>query len=155
MPVSKPTILLSHSPMEGMSVSMRCFVEKGTEPINFTWEQESQTGMITTLAKENSSVVSFNRVSRNHTGWFRCLVRNEVNQQRSDRIWLNVLCESHYVILLTSMLSTVLDTFYIHVSFHMVICQDQAWRIVDKFPLDEFCLDRGIRMNWTKFWLVD
>ncbi|GAA6097168.1 titin-like isoform X1 [Tachysurus ichikawai] len=91
VPVSKPTILLSHSPMEGMSVSMRCFVEKGTEPINFTWEQESQTGMITTLAKENSSVVSFNRVSRNHTGWFRCLVRNEVNQQRSDRIWLNVL----------------------------------------------------------------
>ncbi|XP_026990006.2 titin-like isoform X2 [Tachysurus fulvidraco] len=91
VPVSKPTILLSDSPMEGMSVSMRCVVEKGTEPINFTWEQESQTGLITTLAKENSSVVSFNWVSRNHTGWFRCLARNEVNQQRSDRIWLNVL----------------------------------------------------------------
>ncbi|MCI4386614.1 hypothetical protein PGIGA_G00064500 [Pangasianodon gigas] len=92
MPVSKPTILLSDSsPVEGTSVLMRCIVEKGTEPINYTWEQESQTGLITTLAKENSSVVSVTQVSRNHTGWLRCLARNEVNQQRSDRIWLNVL----------------------------------------------------------------
>lgn len=94
VPVSKPTMLLSDSsPVEGTSVLMRCIVEKGTEPINYTWEQESQTGLITTLAKENSSVVSVSRVSRNHTGWFRCLARNEVNQQHSDRIWLNVLCE--------------------------------------------------------------
>ncbi|XP_053505399.1 V-set and immunoglobulin domain-containing protein 10-like 2 [Ictalurus furcatus] len=92
VPVSKPTMLLSDSsPVEGTSVLMRCIVEKGTEPINYTWEQESQTGLITTLAKENSSVVSVSRVSRNHTGWFRCLARNEVNQQHSDRIWLNVL----------------------------------------------------------------
>ncbi|XP_046724279.1 hemicentin-1-like [Silurus meridionalis] len=92
MPVSKPTMLLSDSsPAEGTSLLMRCIVEKGTEPITYTWEQESQAGLTTTLAKENSSLVSVTRVSRNLTGWFRCLARNEVNQQRSDRIWLNVL----------------------------------------------------------------
>lgn len=86
-------MLSDSSPVEGTSILMRCIVEKGTEPINYTWEQESQTGLITTLAKGNSSAVSVTRVSRNHTGWFRCLARNEVNQQGSDRIWLNVLCE--------------------------------------------------------------
>ncbi|TSQ12721.1 V-set and immunoglobulin domain-containing protein 10-like 2 [Bagarius yarrelli] len=92
VPVSKPTLLLSNSsPVEGTSVSVRCVVEKGTEPISYTWELESQTGLIPNLTKENSSVVNVPRVSRNHTGWFRCLVRNEVNQQHSDRIFLNVL----------------------------------------------------------------
>lgn len=86
-------LLSDSSPVEGTSVLMRCIVEKGTEPITYTWEQESQPGFITTVAKENSSVASVTRISRNHTGWFRCMARNEVNQQRSDQIWLNVLCE--------------------------------------------------------------
>uniref|UniRef100_A0A3B4CEL0 Ig-like domain-containing protein n=1 Tax=Pygocentrus nattereri TaxID=42514 RepID=A0A3B4CEL0_PYGNA len=74
------------SPAEGMSVWMRCVVEKGTGPINYIWEQESQTGLLTTLVKWNSSLVNVTWVTRNHTGWYRCLARNEVNQQRSDRV---------------------------------------------------------------------
>ncbi|XP_062868250.1 V-set and immunoglobulin domain-containing protein 10-like 2 [Trichomycterus rosablanca] len=90
--ISKPQIVLSDaSPAEGSSLWMRCIVEKGTGPINYTWEQESPTGLITTLAKGNSSLVNITRVTRNHTGSFRCLARNSVNQQLSERTGLNVL----------------------------------------------------------------
>ncbi|XP_076836220.1 hemicentin-1-like [Brachyhypopomus gauderio] len=92
MPVSKPYILLSDSStVESMSVWMSCGLEKGTGPIHYTWEQESYSGLVTTLAESNSSVLNITWVTRNHTGWYRCLARNEVNQQRSDRIWLNVI----------------------------------------------------------------
>ncbi|XP_062868248.1 V-set and immunoglobulin domain-containing protein 10-like 2 [Trichomycterus rosablanca] len=70
---------------------MRCDLNNGTNPIQYFWEQEDQSGLVTILAENNSSLISFTRVSRNHTGWYRCLVRNEVNQQLSERIWLDVL----------------------------------------------------------------
>ncbi|KAI4900510.1 hypothetical protein NFI96_020140, partial [Prochilodus magdalenae] len=92
VPVSKPYILLSDSsPVEGTSVWMRCGLENGTDPINYIWEQESRSGLVTTLAETNRSLVNVTLVNRNHTGWYRCLARNEVNQQRSDRIWLDVI----------------------------------------------------------------
>lgn len=121
MPVSKPTLLLSDSlPMEGTSVLMRCVVEKGTEPITYTWEQQSQSGLITAIAKENSSVVSVTRIFRNHTGWFRCLARNEVNQQWSDRIWLNVLCKWKFA---------PHTRFHVYANIHMVISLGQAFGV--------------------------
>ncbi|XP_076835672.1 V-set and immunoglobulin domain-containing protein 10-like 2 [Brachyhypopomus gauderio] len=92
VPVSKPYILLSEStPAEGTAVWMSCGLENGTGPIHYTWEQESYSGLVTTLAESNSSVLNITWVTRNHTGWYRCLARNEVNQQRSDRIWVDVL----------------------------------------------------------------
>uniref|UniRef100_A0AAR2JMT8 Ig-like domain-containing protein n=1 Tax=Pygocentrus nattereri TaxID=42514 RepID=A0AAR2JMT8_PYGNA len=92
LPVSKPYILLSDSsPVEGTSVWMRCGLENGTDPVNYIWEQESRSGVVTTLAESNRSLVNVTWVTRNHTGWYRCLARNEVNQQRSDRIWLDVI----------------------------------------------------------------
>ncbi|KAI4900508.1 hypothetical protein NFI96_020138, partial [Prochilodus magdalenae] len=92
VPVSKPYILLSNtSAVEGSSFWMRCGLENGSEPINYMWEQESRSGLVTPLADSNNSLVNIIWVTRNHTGWYRCLARNEVNQQRSDRIWLDVL----------------------------------------------------------------
>ncbi|XP_026862103.1 V-set and immunoglobulin domain-containing protein 10-like 2, partial [Electrophorus electricus] len=91
VPVSKPYILQTDSsPIEGTSVWMRCVVDKGTDPINYIWEQESHSGLVTTLAKSNNSLLNITWVTRNHTGWYRCLARNEVNQQCSDQIWLDV-----------------------------------------------------------------
>lgn len=81
------------SPREGTSLWLRCGLENGTDPIYFFLEQESRNGLVTILAESNSSLINITWVTRNHTGWFRCLVRNEVNQQRSDRIWVDVTCE--------------------------------------------------------------
>lgn len=71
---------------------MHCNLDDGTDPIQFTWEQESRSGL-TILAESNSNLMNITSVTRNYTGWFRCLARNEVNQQRSDRLWLDVICE--------------------------------------------------------------
>ncbi|XP_076836671.1 V-set and immunoglobulin domain-containing protein 10-like 2 [Brachyhypopomus gauderio] len=92
VPVSKPYILLSDSsPVEATSVWMSCGLENGTGPIQYTWEQESYSGLVTTLAESNSSVLNITWVTRNHTGSYRCLARNEVNQQLSDQTRLNVI----------------------------------------------------------------
>lgn len=92
--MSKPYILLSDSsPVEGALVWMHCSLEDGTDPIQYTWEQESRSGMVTILPESNSSLINITSVTRNHAGWFRCLAKNEVNQQRSDRLWLDVICE--------------------------------------------------------------
>uniref|UniRef100_A0AAY4CQ84 Ig-like domain-containing protein n=1 Tax=Denticeps clupeoides TaxID=299321 RepID=A0AAY4CQ84_9TELE len=92
LPVSKPYIVLSDSsPVEGTSMWMRCGLEEGTGPINYTWEQETREGSVSTLAQTNISVVNITWVTRNHTGWYRCLAKNQVNQQRSDRIWLDII----------------------------------------------------------------
>lgn len=94
VPVSKPYILLSDSsPIEGASVWMRCGLENGTGPIYYVWEQENYSGQVSKLAESNSNLINITSVSRNHTGWFRCSTRNEVNQQSGDRIWLDVICE--------------------------------------------------------------
>ncbi|XP_030638855.1 V-set and immunoglobulin domain-containing protein 10-like 2 [Chanos chanos] len=92
VPVSKPYILMSDSsPVEGSTLWMRCGLENGTGPIKYIWEQESRSGMLTMLAEGNSSLVNVTDISRNHTGWYRCLASNQVNQQRSDRIWLDII----------------------------------------------------------------
>ncbi|KAM3869182.1 V-set and immunoglobulin domain-containing protein 10-like 2 [Diretmus argenteus] len=92
VPVSKPYILLSDaSPAEGSSLWLRCGLESGTAPIHYVWEHETRSGFITTFAEGNSSRVNVTNVNRNHTGWYRCLASNAVNEQRSDRIWLDII----------------------------------------------------------------
>lgn len=98
MPVSKPYIVLSdNSAEEGTSVWMSCGLGNGTEPIHYTWKLETPNGSVTILAESNNSLMSITRVSRNHTGWYRCLARNEINQQSSDQMWLDILCECNIV----------------------------------------------------------
>uniref|UniRef100_A0A3B4FZ29 Ig-like domain-containing protein n=1 Tax=Pundamilia nyererei TaxID=303518 RepID=A0A3B4FZ29_9CICH len=92
VPVSKPYILTSNaSPVEGSSMWMRCSVENGTEPIQYTWHYETYNGNATTFALGNSSIINMTNVNRNHTGWYRCVASNAVNSERSDRLWLNTL----------------------------------------------------------------
>ncbi|KAG7483883.1 hypothetical protein MATL_G00043010 [Megalops atlanticus] len=92
VPVSKPYILASDSsPAEGTPMWMRCNLENGTGPINYVWERESRDGSTARVAEGNASLVNVTFVNRNHTGWYRCLASNEVNEQRSDRIWLDII----------------------------------------------------------------
>ncbi|XP_028839579.1 hemicentin-1-like [Denticeps clupeoides] len=91
VPVSKPYVHLNtSSPEEGKSVLMVCKLDKGTGPINYIWEQQTPSGLVSTVAQGNSSVFNMTLASRKHTGWYRCLVDNDVNQEQSDRIWLNI-----------------------------------------------------------------
>ncbi|KAJ8402146.1 hypothetical protein AAFF_G00370110 [Aldrovandia affinis] len=92
VPVTKPYILLSDSsPVEGTPMWMRCRLENGTGPIHYIWERENFNGVISEFNVGNISLMNITGVTRNHTGWYRCLARNEVNQQRSDRIWLDII----------------------------------------------------------------
>ncbi|XP_046876907.1 hemicentin-1-like [Hypomesus transpacificus] len=92
VPVTKPSIWVSDaSPVEGSSIGLRCGLANGTLPIYYEFEQETQNGVIKTFGQANSSLVNMTEINRNHTGWYRCSVRNTINQQRSDQIWLDVI----------------------------------------------------------------
>ncbi|XP_059381435.1 V-set and immunoglobulin domain-containing protein 10-like 2 [Carassius carassius] len=93
VPVTKPYIVMSDSsPVEGTSVVMRCGLENGTGPINYIWEQESRESQLTTVAEiYDDNQLNVTDVNRNHTGWYRCIASNQVNQQRSDRVWLDTI----------------------------------------------------------------
>ncbi|XP_076131118.1 hemicentin-1-like [Alosa pseudoharengus] len=91
VPVTRPSVVPSDSsPAEGSSTRMRCGLENGTEPIDYIWQHENKEGAISVLAQSNNSVLDLAYVTRNHTGWYRCLARNEVNQVLSERFWLDV-----------------------------------------------------------------
>uniref|UniRef100_A0A8C1M630 Ig-like domain-containing protein n=1 Tax=Cyprinus carpio TaxID=7962 RepID=A0A8C1M630_CYPCA len=102
VPVTKPYIVMSDSsPVEGTSVTMRCGLENGTGPINYIWEQESRESQLTTVAEiYDDNQLNVTDVNRNHTGWYRCIASNQVNQQRSDRqnlmhhITVSLLCQA-------------------------------------------------------------
>ncbi|KAI2651372.1 V-set and immunoglobulin domain-containing protein 10-like 2 [Labeo rohita] len=93
VPVTKPYIVMSDSsPVEGTSVTMRCGLENGTGPINYIWELESRESQLTTVAEiYDDNRLNVTDVNRNHTGWYRCIASNQVNQQRSDRVWLDTI----------------------------------------------------------------
>ncbi|XP_076131120.1 V-set and immunoglobulin domain-containing protein 10-like 2 [Alosa pseudoharengus] len=91
VPVTRPYIVLSDSsPSEGKSMWMRCGLENGTGPVNYIWEQTTLDNTTRIMAQSNS-LVNITWVSRNHTGWYRCLARNEVNQAQSERTWLDII----------------------------------------------------------------
>lgn len=97
VPVSKPFLLMSDaSPVEGSTMWMRCTLENGTEPIQYEWNHETRGGNITVFAQGNSSVINVTDVNRNHTGWYRCVASNSVNSERSNRLWLDTICEFLY-----------------------------------------------------------
>ncbi|CAL8364677.1 unnamed protein product [Lota lota] len=92
VPVSKPYVLLSDaSPVEGSVVVLRCGLGNGTSPILYEWEHERPGSPVTTIARGNSSMLIMSNVNRNHTGWYRCVVSNAVNLERSDRALMDVV----------------------------------------------------------------
>ncbi|XP_066570378.1 V-set and immunoglobulin domain-containing protein 10-like 2 [Amia ocellicauda] len=92
VPVSKPSIVVSESsPVENEPLWMECRLENGTGPIQYLWEREGQDRMVVTVAEANGSLVNLTGVNRNHTGWYSCRARNEVNEERSQRIWLDII----------------------------------------------------------------
>ncbi|XP_058866240.1 V-set and immunoglobulin domain-containing protein 10-like 2 [Acipenser ruthenus] len=92
VPISKPFIQLSESsPVENAPLWMVCAVENGTGPINFVWERQGRDGVSVRVSESNSSLMNLTVVNRNQTGWYSCLASNEVNQERSDTVWLDII----------------------------------------------------------------
>ena len=75
-------------------VVLRCGLGNGTSPILYEWEHERPGIPVTTIARGNSSMLIMSNVNRNNTGWYRCVVSNAVNLERSDRALMDVVCES-------------------------------------------------------------
>ncbi|XP_037543336.1 V-set and immunoglobulin domain-containing protein 10-like 2 [Nematolebias whitei] len=91
VPVSKPYLLIKDEyPVEGSDMWIQCKVENGSEPIQYTWQREAPSGNVTTFSKGNSSIVTITGINRNHTGWYRCVASNAVNNESSESLLLNV-----------------------------------------------------------------
>ncbi|CAG5873893.1 unnamed protein product [Menidia menidia] len=92
VPVNKPYLLMSDgSPVEGSRIWMQCSLVNGTEPIQYVWQYEARGGRITTFEQGNNTVMTIPKVNRNHTGWYRCVASNDINSERSDKLWLDVV----------------------------------------------------------------
>ncbi|KAM9332690.1 V-set and immunoglobulin domain-containing protein 10-like 2 [Pholidichthys leucotaenia] len=92
VPISKPYLQISDvSPVEGSTMWMHCHVENGTEPIQYKWQHHTNSKDFTTFTQNNSNFISLSNVSRNHTGWYRCVASNVVNNDSSDTFWLDIM----------------------------------------------------------------
>ncbi|XP_043936764.1 V-set and immunoglobulin domain-containing protein 10-like 2 [Protopterus annectens] len=91
VPVAKPEVRMSRSsPEEGTPVTVQCLLKAGTPPINYMWTQEATLSGLTVILTEDSNLVNVTSVHRNHTGRYICKVSNEVNEESSDGVWMNV-----------------------------------------------------------------
>ncbi|KAM3601104.1 uncharacterized protein V6R79_007685 [Siganus canaliculatus] len=92
VPVSKPYLLMSDaSPVEGSTMWMRCNLENGTGPIHYVWKHETRNGNISVFSQGNTNVINVTDINRNHTGWYRCVASNDVNNESSNRLWLDTI----------------------------------------------------------------
>ncbi|XP_060702702.1 V-set and immunoglobulin domain-containing protein 10-like 2 isoform X4 [Hemiscyllium ocellatum] len=93
VPITKPSIQMSISaPVEGSAISLLCSVENGTGPLEYIWNRQAalSTGPIN-VSETTESLLNLTSVNRNHTGWYTCTAKNEVNEVTSDRVWLDVI----------------------------------------------------------------
>ncbi|XP_055516455.1 V-set and immunoglobulin domain-containing protein 10-like 2 [Leucoraja erinacea] len=93
VPITNPSIQMSTSaPVEGSTVSILCSVENGTGPLEYTWSRQATLSRSpVNISQTDSSLLNLTTVNRNHTGWYTCSARNEVNEASSNRVWLDVI----------------------------------------------------------------
>ncbi|XP_078055053.1 V-set and immunoglobulin domain-containing protein 10-like 2 [Mustelus asterias] len=93
VPISKPSVQMSLSaPVEGSAISILCSVENGTGPLEYVWNRQAALSRSPVNISESSdSLLNLTSVNRNHTGWYTCTAKNEVNEETSDRVWLDVI----------------------------------------------------------------
>eukprot|EP00061_Rhincodon_typus_P012100 g37604.t1 len=80
------------APVEGSAISLLCSVDNGTGPLEYTWNRQAalSRGPVN-VSETTDSLLNLTSVNRNHTGWYTCTARNEVNEVTSDRVWLDVI----------------------------------------------------------------
>ncbi|XP_051895650.1 V-set and immunoglobulin domain-containing protein 10-like 2 [Pristis pectinata] len=93
VPITNPSIQMSTSaPVEGSTISISCSVENGTGPLEYIWNRQATLSRSpVNISETTSSQLNLTSVNRNHTGWYTCTARNEVNEATSNRVWLDVI----------------------------------------------------------------
>ncbi|MEE6484489.1 hypothetical protein FKM82_013887 [Ascaphus truei] len=92
VPVLKPILQINNSvPVERSPVMLTCTVKNGTAPIEYIWQRHvSQEGTFV-VAEGAGNLVILTAANRSHIGWYTCTVKNEVNEETSDRSYLDVM----------------------------------------------------------------
>ncbi|XP_063799855.1 V-set and immunoglobulin domain-containing protein 10-like 2 [Pseudophryne corroboree] len=92
VPVAKPSLQIDEqTPVEGMSVRMTCTVEFGTGPVTYVWQRYSRTEGTFTIQEGADQVLVLSPVTRFHTAFYFCTVRNVVNEETSGWLQLDVI----------------------------------------------------------------
>ncbi|XP_066495692.1 V-set and immunoglobulin domain-containing protein 10-like 2 [Tiliqua scincoides] len=92
VPVSKPLLQMNDStPVEGMPVLMTCAVKEGTHPVEYSWQRHTNRDGMVTVTEATGSLLNLTSTNRTQMGWYTCTAQNEVNNQTSDRMYLDVI----------------------------------------------------------------
>ncbi|XP_030320502.1 LOW QUALITY PROTEIN: V-set and immunoglobulin domain-containing protein 10-like 2 [Calypte anna] len=95
VPVSKPFVRPTASAaVEGTSVALRCTVREGTEPLSFSWQHQDPRGAPLAsppTPRGSGDHLDLSPANRSHAGWYACTVGNQVNNQTSEPIYLDII----------------------------------------------------------------
>ncbi|XP_053547108.1 V-set and immunoglobulin domain-containing protein 10-like 2 [Bombina bombina] len=92
VPVLKPNLQINDSvPVEGSPVLLTCTVRDGTGPIEYVWNRHTVKEGTFPVTEATGNLAILTAVNRSHIGWYTCTVINEVNEETSDRVYLDVI----------------------------------------------------------------
>ncbi|KAM9369936.1 LOW QUALITY PROTEIN: V-set and immunoglobulin domain-containing protein 10-like 2 [Phaethornis superciliosus] len=95
VPVSKPFVRPTASAaVEGTSVALSCTVREGTEPLSFSWQHQDPRGVPLASPpnpRGSGDHLDLSPANRSHAGWYACTVGNQVNNQTSEPIYLDIV----------------------------------------------------------------
>lgn len=94
VPVVTPTFTIDkEKPIEGTEVHMTCTVEVGTRPVTYIWQRHTVFEGTSKVQEGTDNMFVLSPVTRAHTGWYTCTVRNVVSEKTSGRLSLDVVCK--------------------------------------------------------------
>ncbi|XP_040182290.1 V-set and immunoglobulin domain-containing protein 10-like 2 [Rana temporaria] len=92
VPVVTPTFTIDkEKPIEGTEVHMACTVEVGTRPVTYIWQRHTVFEGTSKVQEGTDNMFVLSPVTRAHTGWYTCTVRNVVSEKTSGRLSLDVV----------------------------------------------------------------
>ncbi|KAM4652086.1 V-set and immunoglobulin domain-containing protein 10-like 2 [Discoglossus pictus] len=92
VPVLKPSLQINNSaPVEGSPVMLTCTVKEGTGPIQYLWQRHTVKEGTFDVPEATENIVLLTAANRTHSGWYTCTAINEVNEETSERIYLDVI----------------------------------------------------------------
>ncbi|KAM6295718.1 LOW QUALITY PROTEIN: V-set and immunoglobulin domain-containing protein 10-like 2 [Aegotheles albertisi] len=92
VPVSKPFVRpTAAAAAEGTSVALTCAVREGTAPLHFSWQHRQPRGGPAAIAGGSGPELHLAPANRSHAGWYGCTVGNEVNNQTSEPVYLDIV----------------------------------------------------------------
>ncbi|XP_010006411.1 PREDICTED: V-set and immunoglobulin domain-containing protein 10 [Chaetura pelagica] len=95
VPVSKPFVHPTvAAAAEGTVVALTCAVREGTEPLSFSWHHQEPRGGPSAYPPGLEGFgpqLHLTPANRSHAGWYTCTVGNQVNNQTSEPVYLDIV----------------------------------------------------------------